>query len=123
MTILPLLAGAGLEVGDRVPFHPDLHAATWRVIGVAVDSNGLGLTFGVMLAPIAEANRFQGLPADYASAVLIDSTSRMDVPFAFNPMSLVLMLLFILAVATIASVIPVWGASRLRIAQTLRYDG
>jgi ABC-type lipoprotein release transport system permease subunit len=44
------------------------------------------------------------------------------VPFAFNPMSLVVMLVFIVAVATIASLGPVWAASRVKIAQTLRYE-
>lgn len=240
---------AHLQVGDTLRFHDDLHAANWRIIGIAIDSNGLGLKFGVMLAPIAEVNSFRGLPRDFTNALLVVSTSKdqpavnalssridsklaasglsastqtakefkdaairmvgiinmllyavaiivalvgaitlfntlamsvlerrreigilrsmgatgrkvagvfwtegvslgiigwlvgivvgmpaaygfvqllgsllMEVPFVFNPFSLVLMLLFILAVATLASLVPVWGAAHVRIAQTLRYE-
>jgi putative ABC transport system permease protein len=239
----------GLKAGDLLPFHDDLHSASWRVIGVTRDNNDLGLPLGVVLAPISQVTAFQRLPADYAETILLTSTdkhqsaidalaARVDntlsdagyqasvrttqqvvqanqsqfqiiylllyivaviialvgaiglfntlamsvlerrreigilrsigatggkvaqvfwtegvslgvvawaiaivlgipaaygfvqllgvllvaVPFAFNPMSLVWMLAFVVVVATLASLGPVWGATRVKIAQTLRYE-
>jgi ABC-type lipoprotein release transport system permease subunit len=43
-------------------------------------------------------------------------------PFAFNPLMLLYMLGFILVIATLASGIPVLSATRVRIADTLRYE-
>ena len=63
-----------------------------------------------------------GIPAAYGFVQVLGSL-LMEVPFVFNPVSLLYMLLFIVAVATLASVVPVWGAARVRIAQTLRYEG
>ena len=64
----------GLKVGDSISFRDDLHAATWTIIGIARDYNGITVS-GVLLAPLAEVNTFRHLPADYTSAVLIQSTS------------------------------------------------
>jgi putative ABC transport system permease protein len=238
----------GVKVGDTISFHDDLHSATWTVIGIAHDGNNAA-GFGVLLAPASQVNAFLRLPADYASGVMVKSTSasqadidalatRIDdtlssngygavittakqevdrnqsqfliiyvllyvvagiialvgaiglfntlamsvlerrreigilramgatgrkvaqvfwtegvmlgviswaiaialgipiaygfvqligsllanVPFAFDPMSLVWMLVFVVAVASVASLGPVWGAARVRIAQTLRYE-
>jgi putative ABC transport system permease protein len=238
----------GIKVGDTINFHDDLHSADWRVIGIAHDGNN-AMGFGVLLAPASQVNAFLRLPADYASGIMVKSTSasqadidalatRIDdtlgsagygavittakqevdrnqsqfliiyvllyvvagiialvgaiglfntlamsvlerrreigilramgatgrkvaqvfwtegvalgvvswaiaialgipiaygfvqligsllvqVPFAFDPMSLVWMLVFVVAVASVASLGPVWGAARVRIAQTLRYE-
>lgn len=62
-----------------------------------------------------------GLPAAYGFIALLSSV-LLRVPFAFDPMSLVVMLAFIVMVATVASLGPVWAASRVKIAQTLRYE-
>ena len=43
-------------------------------------------------------------------------------PFVFNPLSVLAMLVFIVAVASVATIGPVWSASRVRIAETLRYE-
>lgn len=43
-------------------------------------------------------------------------------PFAFDPLALVLMLAFTFVIATLASVIPAASASRVRVADTLRYE-
>lgn len=43
-------------------------------------------------------------------------------PFVFNPLSVLAMLVFIVAVASLATIGPVWSASRVRIAETLRYE-
>ena len=62
-----------------------------------------------------------GIPAAYGFVRLL-AQMLFRVPFAFDPLSLVVMLVFILVVATLASVGPVWGAARVKIAQTLRYE-
>jgi putative ABC transport system permease protein len=238
----------GVKVGDTITFHDDLHSATWTVIGIAHDGNN-AMGFGVLLAPASQVNAFLRLPDDYASGIMVKSTSarqadidalatRIDdtlsgagdpavittakqevdrnqsqfliiyvllytvagiialvgaiglfntlamsvlerrreigilramgatgrkvaqvfwtegvalgvvswaiaialgipiaygfvqligsllvsVPFAFDPVSLVWMLVFVVAVASVASLGPVWGAARVRIAQTLRYE-
>jgi len=61
------------------------------------------------------------LPAAYGFIALLSSV-LIRAPFTFDPMSLVVMLVFIVVVATAASVGPVWAASRIKIAQTLRYE-
>ncbi len=53
---------------------------------------------------------------DLVGAVLL------AVPFVFNPFSILAMLVFIVVVASAATVGPVWTASRTRIAETLRYE-
>ena len=238
----------GVKVGDTISFHDDLHSATWTVIGIAHDGNN-AMGFGVLLAPASQVNAFLRLPDDYASGLMVKSTSarqadidalatRIDdtlsgngypavittaqqevdrnqsqfliiyvllyivagiialvgaiglfntlamsvlerrreigilramgatgrkvaqvfwtegvalgvvswaiaialgipiaygfvqligsllvsVPFAFDPLSLLWMLVFVVAVASVASLGPVWGAARVRIAQTLRYE-
>jgi putative ABC transport system permease protein len=66
---------SGLKVGDSVAFHDAVHSANWTIIGIAQDYNGITMS-GVLLAPVSEVNAFQHLPADYTSAVLIQSASR-----------------------------------------------
>ncbi|HEY7094337.1 MAG TPA: FtsX-like permease family protein [Ktedonobacterales bacterium] len=238
----------GVKVGDTISFHDDLHSATWTVIGIAHDGNN-PTEFGVLLAPASQVNAFLRLPDDYASGLMVKSTSArqsdidalatriddtlsgngypavittaqqevdrnqsqfliiyvllytvagiialvgaiglfntlamsvlerrrelgilramgatgrkvaqvfwtegvalgvvawavaialgvpvaygfvrligsllVEVPFAFDLMSLLWMLVFVVAVASVASLGPVWGAARVRIAQTLRYE-
>jgi putative ABC transport system permease protein len=62
-----------------------------------------------------------GIPAAYGFVLLL-SHLLATIPFAFDPLSLVWMLAFVLVVATLASIGPAWGAGRMRIAQTLRYE-
>jgi putative ABC transport system permease protein len=75
---------------------------------------GLGIVSWVIAVVI-------GIPAAYGvvqvlGAVLLKS------PFVFNPLSVLAMLVFIVAVASLATIGPVWSASRVRIAETLRYE-
>ena len=62
-----------------------------------------------------------GFPAAYGFVLLLGQLF-LPVPFAFDPVSLFAMLGFMLIVATLASIGPVWGATRIKIAQTLRYE-
>ena len=62
-----------------------------------------------------------GVPASYGFVWLLGHLF-LPTPFAFSPISLAAMLVFVLVVATLASVIPVWGAARMKIVQTLRYE-
>ncbi len=77
-----------------------------------------GLSMGVVAWAIGLA---LGIPSAYGFVWLLGQLF-VPVPFAFDPMSLVLMLGFILLVASLASIGPVWGATRVKIAQTLRYE-
>jgi len=43
-------------------------------------------------------------------------------PFAFDMTNLIWMLGFIIVVVTIASIGPAWGAARVKVVQTLRYE-
>jgi putative ABC transport system permease protein len=65
---------SGLKVGDIVSFHDAAHSASWTIIGIARDYNGITLA-GTLLAPVREVDAFEHLPADYTTAVLIRSTS------------------------------------------------
>ena len=243
-------AKSGLQVGDSISFHGVTASATWHIIGIVKDYNGIGPgALGVLLAPIAEINAFNQLPGDLVGTVMVQSSdsseaginalaTRIDtslsaaglqtsivtaqqqiqrdqgefqilyalldtvavivalvgaiglfnalamsvlerrreigvlrsmgatgrkvaqvfwtegisqglvswlialalgipasygfvlllgsilvpVPFAFSSMNLLWMLMFILLVATVASVGPAWGAARVKVAQTLRYE-
>lgn len=90
--------------------------ATGRKVAQVFLAEGIGLgVVGWLIAIVI------GLPAAYGFVALL-SQVLLRVPFAFDPISLVVMLLFIVVVATIASLGPVWAASRIKIAQTLRYE-
>jgi putative ABC transport system permease protein len=77
-----------------------------------------GISLGVMAWLIALA---VGIPAAYGFVLLLGQLF-LSVPFAFDPVSLGVMLAFIIIVATLASIAPVWGATHVKIAQTLRYE-
>lgn len=77
-----------------------------------------GMTLGILSWLLAIV---VGLPAAYAF-VLVQAHFLVPVPFAFNPSSLLLMLVLIIVVAFLASIGPVIGATRIKIAQTLRYE-
>jgi len=62
-----------------------------------------------------------GFPVAYGF-VLMQGNLLAPVPFAFNPISLIWMLGFTVLISTLASVGPVLGAARVKIAQTLRYE-
>ncbi len=77
-----------------------------------------GITLGVVAWALAIVI---GIPAAYGFVQLLGALI-LTIPFSFNPLSLIYMLAFILVVATIASLGPVWGSTRIKIAQTLRYE-
>jgi putative ABC transport system permease protein len=62
-----------------------------------------------------------GIPGAYAFVALISQVLA-NVPFAFNPVALVMMLAFTLLIATLASVVPAVSASRLRVVDVIRYE-
>jgi putative ABC transport system permease protein len=77
-----------------------------------------GLSLGVVAWAIG---CLIGLPAAYGFVWLLGRLLA-PAPFAFDPVSLVLMLGFTVLVASLATLMPVWGATRVKIAQTLRYE-
>jgi putative ABC transport system permease protein len=79
-------------------------------------------TEGVGLALVAWAVAIAiGIPAAYAFVQLLGAV-LLQSPFVFNPLSLLEMAVFVVAVASLATIGPVWSASRVRIASTLRYE-
>jgi putative ABC transport system permease protein len=62
-----------------------------------------------------------GLPLAYAF-VQTFAWQVMPVDFYLDPRAFVVMLAAVLAIASIASVTPAWRASRLRVAEALRYE-
>src|SRR5262249_36117942 len=62
-----------------------------------------------------------GIPAAYGFVRLLGAL-LLESPFTFDPLSLLEMAAFVVAVASLATVGPVWSASRMRIAETLRYE-
>jgi ABC-type antimicrobial peptide transport system permease subunit len=94
----------------------NLVRADSRKVSQVFLAEGIGLGFAGWLIAIVI-----GLPAALGFIALLSSV-LMRVPFAFDPMSLLVMLIFIVVVATVASLGPVWAASRIKIAQTLRYE-
>jgi putative ABC transport system permease protein len=77
-----------------------------------------GLSLGLMSWVIA---CLIGLPAAYGFVWLLGRLLA-PVPFTFDSASLFIMLGFIILVASLATLAPVWGATRVKIAQTLRYE-
>jgi len=62
-----------------------------------------------------------GIPLAYGFVQLLGAV-LLNAPFVFNPIRMLAMLVFIVAVASVATIGPVWTASRVRIADTLRYE-
>ncbi len=62
-----------------------------------------------------------GFPAAFGF-ILIQARLLAPVPFAFNPIHIVWMLIVIVVLSSIASIGPTFGAMRIKIAQTLRYE-
>ena len=77
-----------------------------------------GLTLGALAWVLAV---IIGLPAAYFF-VTVQGHLLVPMPFAFSPLSLLYMLVFTLILASLASVGPVFGSTRLKIAQVLRYE-
>ena len=62
-----------------------------------------------------------GIPVTFGF-LLIQAHLLVPVPFAFNPLSIVWMFIVIIALSALASIGPAFGAARMRVVQTLRYE-
>jgi putative ABC transport system permease protein len=104
-----------LERRREIGILRSMGATGWRVAGVF-------WTEGLALAALAWAiAALMGYPAAYGFVTLI-SNVLLPIPFAFDPRTPLVALVFILAVATVASVLPALRAARVRVADTLRYE-
>jgi putative ABC transport system permease protein len=90
--------------------------ATGRKVAQVFWTEGVGL--GIVSWVIAVVI---GIPVAYGFAQVLGAV-LLKSPFVFNPLSVLAMLVFIVAVASLATIGPVWSASRVRIAETLRYE-
>jgi putative ABC transport system permease protein len=92
-----------------------LGATNWRVVCIF-------WLEGVILAMIAwMLGVVLGIPGAYGFVLLL-GTIFIRLPVAFNPFLLLNMLSFIIIMVLLASVIPVFSAVRVRIAEMLRYE-
>jgi ABC-type antimicrobial peptide transport system permease subunit len=100
-----------------------------REIGILRSMGGTGWRIasvfwmeGISLAVVAWiAAVIVGIPAAYAFVSLIGSL-LVPLPFTFAPVTSGIMLVFILAIATLASFGPALSAARVRVSEMLRYD-
>jgi putative ABC transport system permease protein len=87
----------------------------WRIAGVFWIE-------GISLATVAWIGAvIAGIPAAYAFVSLIGAV-LVPLPFTFTPVTLVIMLVFILIIATLASFGPALSSARVRVSEMLRYD-
>jgi putative ABC transport system permease protein len=87
----------------------------WRIAGVFWIE-------GISLATVAWIVAvIVGIPAAYAFVSLIGAV-LVPLPFTFGPLAPGIMLVFILAIATLASFGPALSATRVRVSEMLRYD-
>jgi len=77
-----------------------------------------GLTLGGLAWILA---LILGFPASWG-LLQIQAQLLAPVPFSFNPINLVWMLVAIFILTSLACIGPVFAASRVKIAQTLRYE-
>jgi len=90
--------------------------ATGRKVAQVFWTEGVGLGVVSWLIGVVI-----GIPAAYGFIQLVGAVLFKS-PFVFNAVSMLAMLVFIIAVASLATIGPVWSASRVRIAETLRYE-
>jgi putative ABC transport system permease protein len=104
-----------LERRREIGILRSMGARNWQVAQVFLTE---GLSLGAVSWLIAVV---VGIPAAYGFVYLLGKVLA-TLPFALDPLSLVWMLVFILVLATVASIGPVVGAARLSIAETLKYE-
>ena len=109
------LAMSVLERRREIGILRSMGARNWQVAQVFWTE---GLSLGAVSWLIAVV---VGIPAAYGFVYLLGKVLA-TLPFALDPLSLVWMLVFILVLATVASIGPVVGAARLSIAETLKYE-
>ncbi len=104
-----------LERRREIGILRSMGASGWRVARVF-------WTEGISLGVVAWiAALVAGIPAAYAFVNFIGSV-LLPLPFTFAPITLAIMLAFILLIATLASFAPALSATRVRVSDILRYD-
>src|SRR5262249_28858925 len=104
-----------LERRREIGILRSMGATGWRVASIFwTEGMALASISWLMAAAI-------GVPAAFGFGTLI-SEVLLPIPFAFDPLTLLVTLAFILIIATLASIIPALSAARARIADTLRYE-
>lgn len=96
----------------------------WRSMGAR--DRQVGLVFLVEAQALASLtwalSTVLGVPVAYGFLRLLSKLALFNIPFAFNPLSLGIMLVAVLVIAALASLAPAQRAASLRIANILRYE-
>lgn len=104
-----------LERRREIGILRSMGASGWRVTRVFW-TEGISLAVVAWIAALAV-----GIPAAYAFVNFIGSV-LLPLPFTFAPITLAIMLAFMLLIATLASFAPALSAARVRVSDILRYD-
>jgi putative ABC transport system permease protein len=90
-------------------------ATRWRISSMAwFEGSFLSLLAWLVAALL-------GIPCAYGFVQLVGAV-LLPIPFVFSPVAMIMMLVFVILLATLASIGPALGAVRMRIAETLRYE-
>jgi putative ABC transport system permease protein len=115
LALFNTLTTSVLERRREIGILRSMGATGWRVASVfwleGISLAVIGWFVGILL----------GIPAAYGFVTLIQAV-LVPLPFAFDPTTLGVMLIFIIAIATLASFGPVLSAARVRVVDTLRYE-
>jgi putative ABC transport system permease protein len=109
------LSASVLERRREIGILRSIGASSWRISAVFWIE---GLTLALIAWGIGV---LLGIPGAYGFVSLL-SAILISTDFSFNPLSIATMLGFVLIIATLASFVPTLSASRIRIADTLRYE-
>ena len=123
--VLALVGGLGLAGTMSINvLERTREIGVMRAIGATSGAvRRLVLTEGVLIGVISWGfGALLAVPASFAAASLLGSALRFEVVHSFSWLGVLMWLAGVLVIATIASILPAWNASRLTVREVLAYD-